>query len=159
MGVYSMTQDALSYVASWLTSTAPDRDNHVPGSRQLTEDDREFLALLHEWITAIRYARHFMWCELSDEKQAWDRVNELHRAIVETPAVGVVGIAIKPISRSMIGMAVGARIVPRFPVTASTGKASSRTPSVSCRNLLRWPRTPSKSLMRMTPRRRLWSPT
>jgi hypothetical protein len=107
------------------------------------DGDAEILSLFREWMAARRHASALYDVrELPDkkvEKQAWAHVNQLHCVIFDTPAAGVMGLAIKAyLRRSMIGMRVGARIVPRFPVTASTGGASSRTRSASCLSSPRW---------------------
>jgi hypothetical protein len=60
--------------------------------------DPVILSLFREWMAARRYALSLCMREPPDEeatKKAWARINELHRAIIDTPAAGVVGLAIK----------------------------------------------------------------
>jgi hypothetical protein len=62
-------------------------------------DDSKILALFREWIAAERYVDALLRREPPPgaivDTPAWAHVNELHRAIVDTPAAGIVGIAIK----------------------------------------------------------------
>jgi hypothetical protein len=62
-------------------------------------DDNRILSLFREWMAARRHAGAlYNLRELPDkevEKHAWAHVNQLHCVIFDTPAAGVVGLAIK----------------------------------------------------------------
>jgi hypothetical protein len=60
--------------------------------------DSRILSVFREWMAARRHAGALYVRELPDkevEKQAWAHVNQLHCVIFDTPAAGVVGLAIK----------------------------------------------------------------
>jgi hypothetical protein len=84
-----MAQDPVSAVASWL--------NPKPALVH-DGDDAAILSLFREWMAARRYALSLCMREPPDEevtRKTWTRINELHRATIDTPAAGVVGLAIK----------------------------------------------------------------
>src|SRR5262245_5366967 len=98
-----MASDPLSRVASWLTPVEPEPPPQQP-------DDSVLVSLFHRWVSEMRAledmvralpeldaARHLIGLPAQDAafEPACRRVDDLERAMADTPSAGLTGFAVK----------------------------------------------------------------